>query len=212
MRDSQGLGQAADHLPPGEPFGQQPVACSTASSVRSGGSAGAPGALEDDGDLTPRRMLRIIIRELLQRAAPELLVQLGQLPRRPRPAGPAPATAARSSQQGGQPGRRLEEHDAPLLRGRTGKEPGPLAALAGNEAEEEVPVAPGRPAADSAVATAEGPGIGTTVMPAARAAATRSAPGSLTAGVPASDTRATSRPSCRISSSVSSGCSSECAW
>src|SRR5437762_886238 len=47
------------------------------------------------------------------------------------------------------------------------------------------------PAADTAAATAEGPGIGTTGCPASCAARTRRAPGSLIAGVPASLTMAT---------------------
>ena len=53
----------------------------------------------------------------------------------------------------------------------------------------------GIPAADSAVATAEAPGIGTTGTPAARASRTSRKPGSEIPGVPASVTRATDLPS-----------------
>src|SRR5262245_16698566 len=53
----------------------------------------------------------------------------------------------------------------------------------------------GTPAAESAAATADGPGTGTTSMPAARASRTSRKPGSEMPGVPASVTRATEAPS-----------------
>ena len=87
-------------------------------------------------------MLRIIARELLQRAAARSsscsLVSSRATSGPARPAG----HRCQVLQQAGQPGRRLEEDDAPFLRGRTGEQPGPLARPCGDEAQEEVAVRP----------------------------------------------------------------------
>ena len=93
----------------------------------------------------------------------ELLMHLGQLPgdhRLPRRARPAASGRVSSADQ---PGGRLEQDDAPLLRRRTLEQPGSLPAFPGEKPRKRYR-SPGSPAAESAVATAEGPGMGTTVM------------------------------------------------
>jgi len=110
------------------------VASSVASVVRSGA-----GAFHYDSELPPRGSLRIIVRQLGQGSCPQLLVQFGELTGDHR----APGRAGRGRQvaeQGRQPRRGLEEHDAPLLRRRTGQESGALGALPGKEAEKEVAI------------------------------------------------------------------------
>ena len=55
----------------------------------------------------------------------------------------------------------------------------------------------GKPLADTAVTSAQGPGTQETITPAARQARTSPKPGSESTGMPASDTRAMVWPSCR---------------
>jgi hypothetical protein len=75
-------------------------------------------------------VLRIIIRELPQGALAQLLVQLGELPGHGGTSVRA-GQARQILQQGAQTTGSLEEHDAPFFRGRTGEQPGTLAALSG---------------------------------------------------------------------------------
>ncbi len=90
--------------------------------------------------------------------------------------------------------RRLVHHHRPRL-GREAAQPCRavrLPSMAGNPTNRNP--SPPMPDAEIAASAALGPGIGSTRIPAACAAATSRAPGSETTGVPASDTSATDSP------------------
>ncbi len=152
---------------------------------------------------SPRRVSPPVgqpVGQLAQRAADDLLVELGQLPADGgRAIGAAgggevaqgrrrPVTAPRTRRS---PARRRRSGPADRVRSRPVRGRNPSNVQRG----------PARPDAATAASTAEAPGSGTTTPPALAQARTSSSPGSLTPGVPASVTSARSGPARRWSSS-----------
>ena len=143
--------------------------------------ASGPGVRAGDG---------IALAELQQRAAHDLLVDLGEL---------AAYGGARVGQSAASTAR-LRASRCPVSKATTRPPHAPprrerrlqLARAARQVADEAEPVARRYPAATSAVSTADGPGSTVMSSPSATTLRTRRMPGSCTPGIPASVTSATS--------------------
>ena len=133
-------------------------------------------------------------------------MHLGQLAGRPPPSAPGPASgtdrpASATSRCGAS--KKTTLHSSAAAGSSSRARSGPLRGRNPRKRKRS----PGSPAAESAVATAEGPGTGTTGIRRRGPAATSAAPGSLTAGVPASETRAMSRPRAQdVEQTARAGC------
>ena len=104
------------------------------SSCPSRSATGAVGTGDDDGDLAPHALGRPA-RELVERAAPDLLVGLGQLAAH-RGRAVVPEGLRHRREGAVEPVRRLEEDHRPGFAGQAGEGAGPLPGLAREEALE----------------------------------------------------------------------------
>src|SRR6478672_753463 len=99
----------------------------------------SPGTLKYDSQFAPRRRGGVILEQIFQGTASNLLVHLGQFTRNHSRA-VRPGVGDEVFQQADQSGRGFEEYRAPLLSRGSSQQSNAFPSFAGNEAQKKIPI------------------------------------------------------------------------